>query len=120
MSKVLHFIGLLVVGVFCCGAGSSDCITKDGYFRGIKLAGRVQIVTAGEDFRVRLVTVGEDLKVRIVDTASKSDGAGRWRIVQDCGDFKVKFVDVGEDFRIRFDDISCGVSRPCKEKQRPR
>lgn len=120
MSKVLHFIGLLVVGVFCCGAGSSDCITKDGYFRGVKLAGKVRVVEAGADFKVRIVNGGEDLRVCVDSRASHNSNPGRWRFVSQGEDFKVRFVMGGEDFKVKFDEHTAGVKNPCKEKQRPR
>lgn len=115
MSKFLSFPFLLVLATLCCGSGSSDCISKDGYFRGVKLAGKVRIVEHGADFKVRVVEHGEDLKVKVSQYASQTDGAGRWRFVQYGADFKIRFVEYGGDFKIRFDEVSYGVSHPCKE-----
>lgn len=120
MQKFLSFFFLLSLATLCCGSASSDCISKDGVFRGIKLSGRVQIVSFGEDFKVRHVSVGEDLIVQISDCATPSDEPGKWRFVRRNGDFKVRFVDRNEDVRIRFSDRDCGVSTPCPDKKRPR
>lgn len=114
MQKFLSFFFLCLLATLCCGSASSDCITKDGYFRGVKLAGCARIVGTGEDFKVRIVTSAEDLRVRVDDTATRSSKPGHWRFVGAGGDFKVRFVNSGEDFSIRFDQTFAGVRNPCR------
>ena len=67
-------------------------ITKDGYFRGIKLCGKVQVVDVFPDFKVQVVDVFPDLKVQKVDCFP--DEIGKWQFVDVFPDFKIQFVDV--------------------------
>ena len=56
-----------------CSASSDDCITKDGYFRGVRLCGKVKVVEFGADFMVKVVESFPDVKVKAVDTVAAGD-----------------------------------------------
>lgn len=102
---------LLPLALVLCSASSDDCITKDGYFRGIRLCGKVRVVECGADFNVKVVEGLPDLKVKVV--SAFADEPGEWRFV-DCGeDFKVRFVECGGDLRIKYVEAFPGVCHPC-------
>lgn len=114
MQKFLSFFILFLLATLCCGSTSSDCISPDGFFRGVKLAGKVRVVEAGADFKVRIVDGGEDLRVCVDSRASHNSNPGRWRFVSQGEDFKVRFVMGGEDFKVKFDERTAGVRNPCR------
>lgn len=118
MSKFISVTFLLVLATLCCGSGSSDCISKDGYFRGVKLAGCVRIVESGGDFKVRIVDSCEDLRVEIDNAASRTSKPGHWRFVTRGGDFTIRIVTACEDFSIRLDECCAGVKKPCPTRPR--
>ncbi|MCR5696426.1 MAG: hypothetical protein K6G73_05545 [Marinilabiliaceae bacterium] len=91
---------LLVIAMLCSAMSSDDCITKDGYFRGKRLCGRVKIVDSFADFDVRVVTSLADLDVKKV--TSFADDPGEWI-----------FVDHFPDFTIRYVKSFPGVNHPC-------
>lgn len=69
------------------------------------LAGKVRVVTIGEDFKVRVVELGEDLKVIKRELLFNNPACGDWQFVDIGEDFKVRFVELGEDFSIRFSEL---------------
>lgn len=82
-------------------------ITKEGYFRGKKLCGKVQVVDAFPDFKVQVVDSFPDLKVQKVDCFP--DEIGKWQFVDVFPDFKIQYVDAFPDFKIQFVDVFPGV-----------
>ena len=94
-------------------AKGDDCITKDGYCKGIRLCGRVKVVESFPDFKVKVVESFPDLKVKAVE--SFPDSPGKWKFVDSSPDFKIKFVESGADFTIKFVDGFPCVSRPCSD-----
>lgn len=66
-------------------------VSKDGYYKGIFLAGKVKVV---ENF--------PDLKVKIVNHFP--DDIGEWQFVEYGEDFRIKFVEHFEDITIKFVD----------------
>ena len=86
-------------------------VTSAGLCKGIRLAGRVRVVSSHENFRVRVVSSHEDLRVRRVDHtgASASFAVGEWKFVDSHPDFTVRFVDDHADFTIRYVDSHPGV-----------
>ncbi len=94
-----------------------ECITKDGYCKGIKLCGKVYIVSntqANADFRVCLDNRYPDLKVQVADYPDYNT-PGSWRFVGNEGnaDFTIKFVDSNADFTICFNNWA-KVCDPCR------
>lgn len=78
---------LLVICLFCVQAVAlaATAINSDGYYKGIRLAG----------------------KVRVVD--SFPDDIGEWQFVGYGEDFTIQFVDSFPDIRIQFVDSFPGV-----------
>lgn len=108
----LSLIGLVML-LFCLSSfNASAPVTSDGFFRGIRLAGRVQVVSSHEDFRVRVVSSHEDLRVRQVEHtgSSSSFAVGEWRFVDSHPDFTIRIVEDHPDFTIRYVDSHPGVN----------
>ena len=94
------------------GAGKNDdCITKDGYFRGIRLCGRVKVVEHAADFDVRVVDSGADLDVRAV--RKYASNPSEWQFVNSAADFTIRFVEHAPDFDIKFVERYPEVRSPC-------
>ena len=49
-------------------AKGDDCITKDGYCKGIRLCGRVKVVESSPDFKIKFVESGADFTIKFVDS----------------------------------------------------
>ena len=77
-----------------------DKITKDGYFKGKKLWGRVQVVDSFPDFKVQVVEHFPDLNVQKVERFP--DQIGLWQFVDKFPDFTIQYVDSFPDFTIQF------------------
>jgi len=90
---ILAFLLLLLAGSAVDAAGP---INRDGYFKNIRLAGRVRVVDSFPD-----------LKVKTVD--SFPDDIGEWQFVDYGEDFTIQFVDSFPDIRIEFVDSFPGV-----------
>ena len=69
-------------------------ISSDGYFNGIKLCGRVKVVTSFADIKVKVVDAFADLKVKKVSAFP---------------DFTIQFVDSFPDIKIKFVDAFPGL-----------
>lgn len=82
-------------------------ITQDGYFKGKKLCGKVQVLDSFADFKVQVVDSFPDLKVQKVD--SFPDEIGKWQFVDSFPDFTIQFVDSFPDFKIQYVDSFPGV-----------
>ena len=108
MKKILL---ILLSSLFLLSMKSDDCITADGYFRGVRLCGRVQIVERFPDFKVKVVDHFPDLKVKVVNT--NANDPGEWQMVDRFPDIKIQIVDHFEDFTIRFVTTNPGVAKSC-------
>lgn len=86
----------------------SNKITKNGYFRGTKLCGKVQVVDSFPDFKVQIVDSFPDLRVQKVE--SFPDVIGKWQFVDSFPDFKIQYVNSFPDFTIQFVDSFPGVN----------
>lgn len=82
-------------------------VSKDGYYNGIFLAGKVKVVENFPDLKVKIVNHFPDLKVRRVDHFP--DDIGEWQFVEYGEDFSIKFVEHFEDISIKFVDHFPGV-----------
>lgn len=91
---------------------SGDCITKDGYFRGKRLCGKVKVVKGLADFKVRVVGSLADLNVKVV--TGLADDPGEWEFVESLPDFTVEFVESLPDFTIEYVESFPGVTHPCR------
>lgn len=101
---ILTFLLLLLAGIAVEAAGP---INRDGYFKNIRLAGRVRVVDSFPDLKVQVVSSFPDLKVKTVD--SFPDDIGEWQFVDYGEDFTIQFVDSFPDIRIEFVDSFPGV-----------
>ena len=88
-TKVLLIATMLVTMVpAICSAGA---VTKDGYYKGIKLCGKVKVVKSFADIKVQVVKSFPDLKVQKV--SSFPDKIGQWQFVDSFPDIKIQYVD---------------------------
>lgn len=76
-------------------------------YNGIKLFGKVQVVTSFPDIKIKVVTSFPDLKVKTV--SSFPDSCGEWQMVESFPDFKVQFVESFPDVSIEYVDAFPGV-----------
>ncbi len=93
---------LLLPWVGHAGKVSSSCSAK-----GIKLAGKVQVVSSFPDIKVKEVRSFPDLKVKKVSSFAKN--CGEWQFVTSFPDFKIQFVSSFEDVSIQYVDSFPGV-----------
>ena len=100
---------LLVICLFCVQAAAlaATAINSDGYYKGIRLAGKVRVVDSFPDIRVQVVQCFPDLRVKTVD--SFPDDIGEWQFVGYGENFNIQFVDSFPDIRIQFVDSFPGV-----------
>lgn len=75
-------------------------INDAGYFKGIRLAGKVRIVESFPDIKVQVVSSFPDLKVKVVD--SFPDDIGEWQFVEHGENFTIQFVDSFPDIKIKY------------------
>ena len=105
LTKILLIATLLVTMVpAVCSAGA---VTKDGYYKGIKLCGKVKVVKSFADIKVQVVKSFPDLKVQKV--SSFPDKIGQWQFVDAFPDFTIRFVDSFPDIKIQYVDSFPGV-----------
>ena len=87
-----------------CLAGA---VSKDGYYNGIKLCGKVKVVTHNADIKVKVVDSFPDLKVKKV--TSFPDHIGEWQFVESFPDFTIQYVESFPDIKIKFVNAFPGV-----------
>lgn len=83
-------------------------VSKDGYYKGIFLAGRVKVVEHFPDINVKIDNYFPDLYVRRVN--SNPLEIGEWQFVDSFENFSIKFVEHFEDISIKFNDHFPGVN----------
>lgn len=81
-------------------ASASSVISSDGYFKGIKLCGKVKIVKNFADIKVKVVENFPDIKVKIVNAFPNH--IGEWQFVEYGEDFTVEFVENFPDIKIKY------------------
>ncbi len=101
MKKIV--VSIIIFMVICAaatvGVPATGKISKgDCTYRGIKLYGKVQIVTSFPDIKVRVVSSFPDLKVQNV--SSFPDRCGKWQFVRSFPDFKIQYVESFPDIEI--------------------
>ncbi|MBQ8920501.1 MAG: hypothetical protein IJ056_10435 [Acidaminococcaceae bacterium] len=82
-------------------------VSRDGYFKGIRLAGKVKVVSNFADIKVQVVNSFPDLKVKRVDNFP--DKIGEWKFVDNFPDFTIQYVNSFPDIKIQFDNNFPGV-----------
>ncbi|HUW78735.1 MAG TPA: hypothetical protein VMV52_08315 [Candidatus Nanopelagicaceae bacterium] len=78
-------------------------------FDGVRMMGRVKVVSAGAQFQIRLVGSKADLKVKGVKRVPRK--CGEWQFVSARPTFTVEIVQSGEDFT-----VSLGANKPGLKK----
>jgi hypothetical protein len=94
--------GLVVAKTARAGSVDHSCT-----FKGKKLYGKIQIVSAFPDIKVQVVSAFPDLKVHMVNAFP--DSCGKWQAVTAFPDIKVQFVDAFPDVKIQYVDAFPGV-----------
>ena len=107
LSAVALAAALLLPGAAFASRNSK--ISDNGYYlpKGIKLQGKVKIVTSNPDIKVKVDNTWPDLKVKAV--SNFPDQIGKWQFVDNWQDFTIQYVTSGEDIKIKFDDTWPGV-----------
>jgi hypothetical protein len=82
-------------------------VGRDGYFKGIRLAGKVKVVNSFPDIKVQVVNSFPDLKVKRVDNFP--DKIGEWKFVDNFPDFTIQYVKSFPDIKIQFVNSFPGV-----------
>ena len=98
-----------LVALFSLGAMFSTMaapINDAGYYEGIRLSGKVRIVSSFGDVKVKGVNSFPDLRVKVVQ--SFPDDVGEWQFVEYGEDFTVQFVDSFPDITIQYVDFFPG------------
>lgn len=90
------------------GGSSGGKVDKNSCtYNGIKLYGKVQVVTGFPDIKVKVVSSFPDLKVEKV--LSFADKCGKWQFVDSFPDFKIQYVDSFPDISIEMVNSFPGV-----------
>ena len=80
-------------------------VSKDGYFKGIRLAGKVKVV---ENFaNIKVQVVNSFLKVKTVENFPNK--IGEWKFVENFPDFTIQYVTSFPDIKIQFVNNFPGV-----------
>ena len=104
-AKLFLFTTMLVLLIpSICLAGA---VSKDGYYNGIKLCGKVKVVTHNADIKVKVVDSFPDLKVKRVN--SFPDHIGEWQFVESFPDFTIQYVESFPDIKIKLVNAFPGV-----------
>ena len=100
MKKLTVILTVLLLLAMTVPAMAASAVNKDGYYKGIKLCGKVKVVEHFADIKVQVVNSFPDLKVKVVD--SFRDDIGEWKFVEYGEDFTVQFVDSFPDIKIKY------------------
>ena len=108
MKKVLFASVLcLLTAIALSTAQAAGPINRDGYFKNIRLAGRVKVVNSFPDIKVQVVNSFPDLKVKAV--SSFPNDIGEWQFVEHGEDFTIQYVTSFPDIKIKFVEHFPGV-----------
>ena len=98
---------LTFLAIACVSIVSASPINDAGYFKGIKLCGKVKVVEWNGDIKVQIVEHFPNLKVQVVD--SFPDEIGQWQFVSYGEDFTIQYVDSFPDIKVQFVEHFPGV-----------
>ena len=82
-------------------------VSKDGYFKGIRLAGKVKVVKNFANIKVQVVKNFPDIKVKKVSNFPNK--IGEWQFVENFPDFTIQYVDNFPDIKVQVVDNIPGV-----------
>ena len=100
MKKKICLLLCLLPALVVSTAAAASKINSDGYYKGIRLAGKVKVVDSFPDIKVQIVNSFPDLKVQIVE--SFPDKIGQWQFVESFPDFTIQFVNSFPDIKIQY------------------
>ena len=98
LKKTILCLGLLLVAAVPCVAAAATPINSAGYYKNIKLCGKVKIVDSFPDLKVKVVQ-------------SFPNNIGEWQFVEYGEDFRVQFVDSFPDIKIKYVSSFPGVAK---------
>lgn len=107
MKKLTAIFTILLLIAMTLPTMAASAVNKDGYYKGIKLCGKVKVVKHFADIKVQVVNSFPDLRVKVVD--SFPNGIGEWKFVEYGEDFTVQFVDSFPDIKIKYVSSFPGV-----------
>ena len=100
MKKKFCLFVCLMLALLVSTASAASKINSDGYYKGIRLAGKVKVVDAFPDIKVQIVNSFPDLKVQVVEAFP--DKIGQWQFVESFPDFTIQFVNAFPDIKIQY------------------
>lgn len=100
MKKITLIFTALFIFVLTIPAMATSAVNKDGYYKGIKLCGKVKVVEHFADIKIKVVNSFPDLRVKVVD--SFPNKIGEWQFVEYGEDFTVQFVNNFPDIKIKY------------------
>ena len=100
MKKLTAIFTVVFLFAMTLPAMTASAVNQGGYYKGIKLCGRVRVVEHFADIKVKVVDSFPDIKVKVVD--SFPDDIGEWQFVEYGTDFTVQFVDSFPDIKIKY------------------
>lgn len=107
MKKMTAILTILLLIAMTIPVMAASAVNKDGYYKDIKLCGKVRVVEHFADIKVQVVGAFPDLRVKIVE--SFPDDIGEWKFVEYGEDFTIQFVDSFPDIKIKYVDSFPGV-----------
>ena len=107
MKKFFFLIISLFLLFAALPAEAAGPINQDGYFKNIRLAGRVKVVDHFGDIKVQVVHSFPDIKVKVVN--SFPDRIGEWQFVDHGEDFTIEYVKSFPDIKVQFVNSFPGV-----------
>ena len=107
MRKWMALFMVLAILAMTLPVMAASAINRDGYYKGIKLCGKVKVVKHFPNIKVKVVDAFPDLRVKVVD--SFPDDIGEWKFVEHGEDFTVQFVDSFPDIKIKYVNSFPGV-----------
>ena len=108
MKKQITVLMCLICMLMCSAtAMAATAINADGYYKGIKLCGKVKVVEHFADIKVKVVESFADLRVKVVNAFP--DAIGKWQFVEHGENFTVQFVESFPDIKIKYVDSFPGV-----------
>lgn len=107
MKKIFFLLLFLFLFTPFAHTGAASKINTHGFYKGIRLSGRVRVVEHFPDIKVKVVHAFPDLKVKVVKYFP--DDIGEWQFVEHGEDFTIQFVTYFEDISIQFVDHFPGV-----------
>ena len=99
---------VMLLTVTMTQAFAASPINQDGYYKGIRLAGKVKVVDYNADIKVKSVSSFPDLRVKAVEHFP--DDIGEWQFVDYGEDFTIQYVDSFPDIKIQFVEHWPGIA----------